>query len=151
MVWVALAVVVLLAGVAASARLAPDDPTVWQAALPTDTPLAQGPCADSVERLTPLSGGKAACLLDGPPAEVLARLDAVALTEPRTRRMAGSPEEGLITWETRSLVFGFPDFTTAQAVSQGDKTRLDIVARQRFGRGDMGVNAARLKEWLSRL
>jgi uncharacterized protein (DUF1499 family) len=36
--------------------------------------------------------------------------------------------------------------TTDAATSE-----VTIFARSRFGKGDMGVNAARLREWLSRL
>jgi Protein of unknown function (DUF1499) len=86
-------------------------------------------------------------LTKGTPADLLARLDAVALATPRTRRLAGTPGDGRITWETRSLLWGFPDYTTAEVRPDG----LYIHARQRFGRGDLGVNAARLKDWLSRL
>jgi hypothetical protein len=45
----------------------------------------------------------------------LARLDEIALATPRTTRLAGSPDEGRITWITRSALWGFPDYTTAQA------------------------------------
>ncbi len=83
----------------------------------------------------------------GAPADLLARLDAVALATPRTRRLAGSVEEGRITWETRSALWGFPDYTTAEVREDG----LYLQARLRFGREDMGVNAARLRDWQERL
>lgn len=83
----------------------------------------------------------------GAPADLLARLDRVALSDPRTRRLAGSPDAGRITWESRSLIWGFPDYTTAELRADG----LYIHARLRFGGSDMGVNAARLADWLSRL
>ena len=83
----------------------------------------------------------------GASAELLARLDAVALATPRTTRLAGSVEEGRITWVTRSAAWGFPDFTTAEAGADG----LAVEARSRFGQSDMGVNAARLTDWLLQL
>lgn len=83
----------------------------------------------------------------GAPADLLARLDAVALATPRTRRLAGSVEEGRITWETRSALWGFPDYTTAEARPDG----LYVHARLRFGRSDLGVNAKRLAAWLAQL
>ena len=46
---------------------------------------------------------------------------------------------------------GFPDYITAEASQSGDGARLDIFSRQRFGRGDWGVNAARLRVWLGAL
>ena len=48
-----------------------------------------------------------------------------------------------MTWITRSRLFGFPDYTTAEVRSDG----LYVWSRLRFGKGDMGVNAARLNGW----
>ena len=53
----------------------------------------------------------------------------------------------MITYVTRSRVFGFPDYTT---VRQAGDT-LEIHGRLRFGESDMGVNAARVDGWLERL
>lgn len=78
---------------------------------------------------------------------LLAVLDRVALATARTRRIAGSVADGHVTWESRSLVWGFPDYTTAQIAGE----TLVILARSRFGKGDGGVNAARLRDWLSHL
>lgn len=95
--------------------------------------------------------GDAAPTFPAPPEQVLTALDAVAAERPRARRIAGSPEEGLVTWEIRSKVWGFPDYLTAQAIPDGDATRLDVVSRLRFGENDLGVNAARLDDWLADL
>ncbi len=81
----------------------------------------------------------------------LARLDAIALATPRTVRLAGSVEEGRISWVTRSRLMGYPDVTTAQVVAQGTDARLCVVARQVIGQSDMGVNGARLRDWLRQL
>ncbi|MEO3413018.1 DUF1499 domain-containing protein [Roseovarius sp. CAU 1744] len=77
----------------------------------------------------------------------LARLDAIIRQTPRTRHLAGSVDEGMITYVTRSAVFGFPDFTT---VVRRDR-RLEIYGRARFGVSDLGVNAARIDGWLDAL
>lgn len=78
---------------------------------------------------------------------LLARLDAIAIATPRTTRLAGSVEEGRITWVTRSALWGFPDYTTAEQRVDG----LYINARLRFGKSDLGVNAKRLNTWRSQL
>jgi hypothetical protein len=83
----------------------------------------------------------------GAPADLLARLDAIATATPRTTRVAGSLAQGRITWETRSLIWGFPDYTTAEVRGDG----LYLTARLRFGLEDFGVNAARLQSWLAQL
>jgi hypothetical protein len=147
MVWTIALLLALIGGAMAWVRLAPTDPVRWHQPLDTtDEALPCGP--DAVQPGT--GSARAACLRPEPPTEALARLAAVAEMTPRTRRIAGSPEEGRITWETRSALWGFPDYTTAEARPEGAGTRLDILARLRFGREDMGVNAARLRDWLDR-
>ena len=146
---IALAVIAAL-GLLAWIRLAPVDVATWHAPLPTDSHILDGACADAVTLITARGGGQSSCSLSDPPQQVLARLDAVAMATPRTIRIAGSPDQGRITWETRSKLMGYPDYTTAQVTDTSGMTRLDIIARQRFGLGDAGVNAARLKDWLSR-
>ncbi len=121
-------------------RLAPSDPARWHIALPADT------ATDCT--VSPAKGAaRFACPYPEPPAALLARLDAIALATPRTTRLAGSAAAGRITWITRSALWGFPDYTTAQATQTPQGTRLDLFARLRFGNGDMGVNAARLALW----
>ena len=142
-VWLACAV---LAAMAAYVRLAPVDPDRWHVDLET---LARA-LGDQPARELRVGRNSASVRLEGDPDQLaaqLVRLDEVALGTARTRRIAGDPAQGWITWETRSLIFGFPDYTTAQIVEGA----LVVFARSRFGRGDRGVNAARLQHWLSRL
>lgn len=138
--WALVALLAATLGFAAWVRLAPSDPARWHV-----PPVAEGPW----DEVVPLTGAASLRLSDarGTSADLLARLDAVALDTPRTRRLAGSVEEGRITWVTRSALWGFPDYTTAEARDDG----LHLHARLRFGREDMGVNAARLRDWLARL
>jgi Protein of unknown function (DUF1499) len=121
-------------------RLAPSDVGRWHV-----SPQAEGPWGEVVadERSATLRLGPDR----GTPSDLLARLDAVALATARTVRLAGSVGEGRITWVTRSLLWGFPDYTTAEARADG----LHVYARNRFGHGDLGVNASRLRDWLGRL
>ncbi|ESW59682.1 MAG: hypothetical protein Q27BPR15_16145 [Rhodobacter sp. CACIA14H1] len=138
------ALALLVVGFGLYVRLAPSDPARWHVppapAATTDCTVEQGE-----------GDARATCLLPAPPAEALAKLDAIAMATPRTTRLAGSPEEGRITWITRSALWGFADYTTAEATPEGSGTRLTLHARLRFGRGDMGVNAARLRDWLPKL
>jgi uncharacterized protein (DUF1499 family) len=132
----------LLAAVVAFAlyvRLAPSDPARWHVAPVADGPAGQVQVA-GLNRATLRLAAAA-------PADLLARLDAVAMATPRTIRLAGSVAEGRITWVTRSALWGFPDYTTAELRPDG----LAIAARSRFGQGDLGVNAARLGDWLAKL
>lgn len=137
LLWAAVAGLVCIA---AYVRLAPSDPARWHVA-----PEASGPWGEVQD----LGGGASLRLSTelGAPADLLVRLDSIAMATPRTSRLAGSVAEGRITWVTRSALWGFPDYTTAEVRPDG----LYISSRQRFGRKDLGVNAARLHDWLSRL
>ncbi len=112
-------------------RLAPSDPVRWHVA------------PEDAER--DLKGGVVRVVETGP--DGLARLDKIARATPRTSVLAGSLEEGMITYITRTKVFGFPDYTTVQL--DGDTLR--IYARLRFGRKDFGVNRDRVTQWLALL
>ena len=71
---------------------------------------------------------------------------------PRTKVLAGSVAEGKITYVTRTRIAGFPDLTTVtltQLPATG-KSTLQIYARLRFGKADLGVNKARVRDWVAR-
>ncbi|MBU2572387.1 MAG: DUF1499 domain-containing protein [Gammaproteobacteria bacterium] len=122
---------VLVGSVAVMAfvRLAPSDPARWHQML------------DSVTNRD-MDGG-AMRVVPGD----LAALDAIIRATPRTEVLAGDVAQGMITYVTRSRVFGFPDYTTVRQ----DGARLEIYGRLRFGKSDLGVNAARIDGWLQRL
>ncbi|MES0861012.1 DUF1499 domain-containing protein [Ruegeria sp. SCPT10] len=125
--------VLIAMGVAMSAyiRLSPSDPARWHVA------------PEGAERNLP--GGVVRIVETGP--DGLARLDSIAGATPRTRVLAGSVSDGMVTYITRTKVFGFPDYTTAQ--QDGDTLR--IHGRLRFGRKDFGVNKARVDGWLAQI
>jgi len=124
-VFVLLVAVSLLACI----RLAPTDAARWQ------QPIAATSSVD-------LPGGAIRVSAAGP--QALARVDAAARALPRTRVLAGSVEEGRITYVTRSAAIGFPDYTTVE-YSDG---LIRMFARLRFGRSDLGVNRKRLERLL---
>jgi uncharacterized protein (DUF1499 family) len=127
-------------------RLAPSDVARWHV-----DPLTEPVPSGSGWLLREGDGNGQAPQFAADPVDVLTALDAVALATPRTVRLAGSPEEGRITWVTRTRLMGFPDYTTAVAVSEPGGTRLVILARQRFGERDLGVNRARVEAWVAGL
>ncbi|MEG3661527.1 DUF1499 domain-containing protein [Celeribacter halophilus] len=130
--WGALIVFVALQAIV---RLTPSDPARWH----VDPFAAADPAQGGVKRLVtaPLQ-----------PEEALARLAAVAQTEPRTRHVAGSVEEGRLTYRTRSFFWGFPDYTTLAARPHEGGAELVILGRLRFGKADFGVNARRAEAWI---
>ena len=127
--WVCLAVIV---GVLGYIRLGPSDAARWHVA-PNFTADKDFP------------GGAVRLVEIG--ANGLERLDVIARATTRTSVLAGSVEEGMVTYVTRSAVIGFPDYTTVQQ----DGEQLKLYARLRFGRSDFGVNHARIKGWLDTL
>ena len=127
--WIIVAIVL---GVMVYVRLAPTDPARWHQPIGSATDMDM---QNGAVRIVSASDG------------ALTRLNEIALATPRTRILAGSVEEGRITYETRSKIMGFPDYTTADVVDG----RLRVFARSRFGRSDFGVNRARIETWLAQL
>lgn len=128
-VWVLLALVIL--GMA-FIRLAPSDPTRWHVA----------PEGDKDKNL---EGGVVRIVETGPLG--LKKLNTVVQADATTRTLAGSVDEGMVTYISRTKVMGFPDYTTAQ--QDGDTLR--IYGRLRFGRSDFGVNRNRVDGWLGQI
>ena len=89
------------------------------------------------------------------PEAILSGIAQTALAGDRTKILAGSANEGMITFVTRSKLFGFPDFTTASIIPAGTVDNagplLMIDGRLRFGKSDLGVNKARIERWLTAL
>ena len=135
---------VLVAGVAGCVRLVPSDPAAWHVdpegvtkpATPNNWLVAEGGDAPPL-RLT------------ADAATVAARLEAIALATSRTRVLAGGGE--FTTYETRSAVFGFPDYTSVRIRSDGTGSLVTGFARAQYGRSDLGVNRARLDGWFGAL
>ena len=73
----------------------------------------------------------------------LSDLDGAAQSTPRLSALVGSVSDGHITYVARSRFWGFPDYISVKQID-GD---LLIYSRQRFGRSDLGVNAARIALW----
>ena len=151
MKWIALVTLglPLLAALCFSAfvRLAPVDPARWHVTL-ADQPTSIKP-NDATAYLT--GGDLAAPTYAAAPDAVLARLEALALSEPRTRLVAGSAGEGRLTLMQRSALWGMPDFITAEATATPDGTRLQLWSRARFGFSDFGTNRQRLTRWIAAL
>ncbi len=124
--------VLALIALAVYVRLAPSNAEDWHV-LPEG--LEPGDRRSSAVRVVPDAG------------ETLSRLDAIIRDTPRTEVLAGSLDEGMITYVTRSALWGFPDYTTV-GLRDG---RIVLYGRARFGKSDMGVNAKRLDGWLSQL
>lgn len=113
-------------------RMAPSDPARWHVATGD---AGNRDFAGAVIRTVPAQPGD------------MARLDRIIRATPRTTLLAGTPEEGMVTYITRSRLWGFPDYTTIEARAGS----IVIHGRLRFGSSDMGVNRARVEGWIAAL
>ncbi|MEM9796533.1 MAG: DUF1499 domain-containing protein [Pseudomonadota bacterium] len=127
-------------------RTAPMDPEVWHA-----DPEAGARTGKPNDYLVGPGGDREAIVVEEAPAELLARLDAVALAEPGTTRLAGDPAEGWVTYVQRSRLMGYPDAISVRVVPEGAGGKLMIWSRSRYGHSDLGVNRARVMRWLDAL
>lgn len=139
-----LIVCVVVVGLAlAYVRLAPQDLAQWHVApppLPEDQDALTGEGSHLQRVDLPLS-----------PVEAMRRVAQIAADTPRTQVLAGRPEDGMITFVTRSLAWGFPDYTTVTATGDQAGARVVLYGRLRFGRSDLGVNAKRVRAWCAAL
>jgi uncharacterized protein (DUF1499 family) len=124
-------------------RLAPSDPNVWhQRAYPS-----------GMDEKVSAKGYIWRQKVVGDGTDQLRKLDQIIMETNRTTQLAGSIEDKQITYVTRSSVIGFPDYTTIGIyeglIEDGDHRYLEVNARLRFGSLDFGVNAKRVKGWLS--
>ncbi|MEP3845021.1 MAG: DUF1499 domain-containing protein [Paracoccaceae bacterium] len=111
-------------------RVAPTDVDRWHVS------IKDAESADHIFGVTRVIEGSSA---------KLEAFNASFLSEPRTEPLAGTVQDGHITYVTRSKFWGFPDYTTVQLVDD----QLRIFARLRFGRSDLDVNRARIDRVLS--
>ena len=128
---------IVILGLMAYVRLAPTDAARWH----------QIAAVASAGDVMATGGFMAVRQITADPAQVLAAIDTIARATPRTRAIAGSVDAGMMTYQTRSLIWGFLDHTTV--AMQGDL--LVIHGRLTFGQADMGVNRARVLDWLDQL
>lgn len=128
-------------------RMVPDDPATWHA----DPLTAVKPDSPNAALIRPEGGDSAAPVYDVTPVALAEALDAVALAEPRTKRIAGSPGELWMTYVQRSAAWGFPDYISVKAVPAEGGATWAAFSRARFGTSDLGVNAARLDRWQAAL
>jgi uncharacterized protein (DUF1499 family) len=140
------AIAVLTAGGAIYTRNAAMNPELWHV-----EPAAAVRSGRPNDFLVAEDGDVPPVLLPGAPEEVAARLDAVAMAEPRTERIAGAPSEAFMTYVQRSRLMGFPDAVSVRVEPAEEGSRLTIWSRSRFGQSDLGVNRARVERWLEAL
>jgi uncharacterized protein (DUF1499 family) len=82
--------------------------------------------------------------------DALARVRATAETMPDWRVTASDPASGTVEAIATSRLFGFQDDIVIRVRDDGaGKSRIDMRSKSRDGRGDLGVNAARIRTFVS--
>jgi len=127
--------IVVVLGLMAYVRFAPTDVARWHS-LPDGAAMGDAAGQGSFRAVRRITAA---------PEDVLGAVAKAAAATERTSLIAGSADEGMMTFQTRSKFWGFPDHTTVAV--QGDL--LIIYGRLRFGKADLGVNKDRIDRWLA--
>jgi uncharacterized protein (DUF1499 family) len=89
--------------------------------------------------------------LPASPEAVMAALDRVAASMPRSFPLARFPARNQAQWVVRSALMNYPDIVVAEAVQVAGGSGLWLYSRSLIGWSDMGVNRARVMTWLEAL
>lgn len=140
LVLLAIAVIPLMAYI----RFAPHKPEHWHID-PEEAPRRGKP-----NRL--LLTGPEALIVPASVEDTAHMIKDIALATPRTRLLAGSAEEGWMTFLTTSTVLKYPDYTSFR-ISEAETggSRVSVFARARFGYRDFGMNRRRVDGWIASL
>lgn len=140
-----LLIVILVAAVAGGIwfRRVADDPVRWH----VDPLTAVKPDTPNSALIRPEGGDGVAPVHPVSPQALAEALDALALAEPRTSRIAGAPSEMWMTYVQRSALWGFPDYISVRVLGVEGGATWAAFSRSRFGQSDLGVNAKRLARW----
>ena len=108
------------------------------------------PGADTAAMQEKYYPGIAPAVFDESPAQAFDRALAVVKAKGWTI-VRSDPAAGVIDAYDRSLWFGFTDDVAIRVSPAGEGSRVDIRSGSRQGRGDLGVNAARVRGFLAAL
>ena len=77
--------------------------------------------------------------------------DTFVIGQPRVERVAGTPQEGWLTYVQRTPQLQFPDYISVRFydLDGTENSTIAIYSRSRYGYGDQGVNEARITGWLT--
>ena len=85
-----------------------------------------------------------------PAAEVFRAVREVVAQEPGVEQVAADAGAGTLRYVARSRLLKFPDTINVQvAATKEGGTAVLLYSRSQIGRGDMGVNRARLERWIA--
>ena len=156
--WLAIIVIVGGLGAVYMIRNVSHDPAVWH----VDPLAAPTPSSPNSFRMVPVLPGydpvtseridRESPIYDANPALISQAFDEFVLRQPRTTRIAGTPETGWMTYVQQSEVMRFPDYISVLFLDLGSgQSTVAIYSRSRYGHSDLGVNGQRVEKWLEPL
>ncbi len=152
-IYLILAVVFIIGALFVRVATVSHNPAEWH----VDPFTITRPVSPNTYYVAPQSMVEATVDLEAPiytaPAAVMARaFNDFVLTQPSTIFLAGSAEEGWMTYVQRTPTLRMPDYISVKFIDFEDGgSTLALYSRSRYGYGDMGVNKARVDLWLQSL
>lgn len=89
--------------------------------------------------------------LSAPPADAFPRVLEVATAMPSWTVIASDPSSGTIEAVVTTTVFGFQDDVAIRVRPADGGSVVDVRSKSRDGKGDLGVNANRIRDFVARL
>ena len=156
--WLAIIVVIGAMTAVYMIRNVGHDPAVWH----VDPLTAPTPETPNSYRMVPVIEGydpvteeridRESPNYDANPALISQAFDEFVLRQPRTQRIAGTPETGWMTYVQQSEIMRFPDYISVLFLDLGNgQSTVAIFSRSRYGYSDLGENAKRVERWLEPL
>ena len=104
----------------------------------------EGSTDERIDEIAPIYGDRAIVLAQA--------FHDFALTQRATQHVAGLPTGQHMTYVQRSERLKVPDYVSVKFVDLADNTSTVVLySRSRYGYGDLGVNEARVRAWISAL
>ena len=101
-------------------------------------------CKAYIDDLPPIYGANVV--------EVRKTWEIILQREPRVKELRRDPQATQIDYVQRSAFWRFPDIITIRFIAIGEKkTTIAIYSRSVYGQGDLGVNKARIRDWVGKL
>lgn len=147
LIWILAAACVAFICFAVWVRVAPDDVATWRED-PAEV-TASGALNEYVVHPESAGADAVSPVFDETPESLLIRFRDMALAQPRVTLL--DQRDGVLTLVQRSLLMAFPDYISVRAVAVDGGAALHIHSRSRYGKGDWGVNEARISAWLGKL
>jgi len=86
------------------------------------------------------------------PARLRDRWMEMAAAEPRVTLVSAEKDRLHLVYIQHSFFFRFPDVITVEFLPTGNgRSTLALLSRARYGKGDFGVNAARVGAWVAKM